>query len=499
MVATPVYQAAYSGLLKVFLDLLPQFAFRGKAVLPIVTGGSPAHVLAVDYALRPVLANLGAAHIGQGWFVPSSHISGVADGGVLIEPASLAPVAQVTDEFLATVQRQRRRRRCPARVDARRGARVSPIAGNPDLQVHRVTVGDPRLQPLLADLIVEYGTRYGRPSPNTQLTEVPASDFVEPYGAFLILKEDGVTVAGGAIRRYDPQTAEVKRVWTSHRHRRRGLARRVMAELEAAAAELGYQRIHLTTGPRQPEARNLYLAAGYTPRFDATADPETIGPLAFGKELCRRRACGLGAAAGRTSRRRTPAGLGRPRRRPARWRSTGNGAAENRPAGPIPCDRASMIAGMCTPSWSTADPDEHPGASSAAGRAPWGCSSGWRQRRRTAGARICTSTSIDPYPAGGGRIWRTAQSELLWMNSMARDVTIFTDESVTCEGPIVPGPALDEWVDGQGREILRRRRVGRPGRRVATGRFRQQADPVALPAVGARPGGPVAPRRVAGR
>ena len=40
VVATPVYQAAYSGLLKVFLDLLPQFAFRGKAVLPIVTGGS---------------------------------------------------------------------------------------------------------------------------------------------------------------------------------------------------------------------------------------------------------------------------------------------------------------------------------------------------------------------------------------------------------------------------------------------------------------------------
>ena len=61
---------------------------------------------------------------------------------------------------------------------------------------------------------------------------------------------------------------------------------------------------------------------------------------------------------------------------------------------------------------------------------------------------------IDPYPAGGGRIWRTAQSELLWMNSMARDVTIFTDESVTCAGPIVTGPALDEWVKVQGKEIL---------------------------------------------
>ena len=58
-----------------------------------------------------------------------------------------------------------------------------------------------------------------------------------------------------------------------------------MAELEPPPSSLGYRRIHLTTGPRQPEARNLYLAAGYTPRFDQAADPETIGPLAFAKEL----------------------------------------------------------------------------------------------------------------------------------------------------------------------------------------------------------------------
>lgn len=61
---------------------------------------------------------------------------------------------------------------------------------------------------------------------------------------------------------------------------------------------------------------------------------------------------------------------------------------------------------------------------------------------------------VDPHPAGGGRIWRGDQSELLWMNSIARDVTIFTDESVTCAGPIVPGPALDEWVAGPGRPVL---------------------------------------------
>jgi uncharacterized NAD(P)/FAD-binding protein YdhS len=59
-------------------------------------------------------------------------------------------------------------------------------------------------------------------------------------------------------------------------------------------------------------------------------------------------------------------------------------------------------------------------------------------------------TVVDPHPAGGGRVWRHRQSPLLWMNSVAKDVTMFTDASVTCEGPIVPGPSLDEWVAGPG-------------------------------------------------
>jgi FMN reductase len=62
VVATPVYKAAYSGLLKVFLDVLPQTALKGKLVLPLATGGSPHHMLALDYALRPVLQSLGAPH-----------------------------------------------------------------------------------------------------------------------------------------------------------------------------------------------------------------------------------------------------------------------------------------------------------------------------------------------------------------------------------------------------------------------------------------------------
>ena len=55
---------------------------------------------------------------------------------------------------------------------------------------------------------------------------------------------------------------------------------------------------------------------------------------------------------------------------------------------------------------------------------------------------------VDLHPPGGGHIWRSAQSPLLWMNSEAQDVTVFTDGSVTCEGPVVPGPSLAEWASG---------------------------------------------------
>lgn len=61
---------------------------------------------------------------------------------------------------------------------------------------------------------------------------------------------------------------------------------------------------------------------------------------------------------------------------------------------------------------------------------------------------------VDPFPVGGGRIWRRSQSPLLWMNSVAKDVTMFTDRSVVCAGPIVPGPTLDQWVAGPGRDVL---------------------------------------------
>ncbi|QIJ66374.1 GNAT family N-acetyltransferase [Streptomyces sp. JB150] len=158
--------------------------------------------------------------------------------------------------------------------------------------VLHVPVSDPRVRPLLRELGDEYCRRYGKDA-HAELSRYPDEEFTAPYGGvLLLLLQAGEPVAGGAFRRYDPQTAELKRIWTHSAHRRRGLARRVVAELEREAAARGYRRVHLTTGPRQPEARALYLATGYTPLFDTDADPETIGPLPFEKHLPAHRRAG---------------------------------------------------------------------------------------------------------------------------------------------------------------------------------------------------------------
>ncbi|WP_317447181.1 GNAT family N-acetyltransferase [Streptomyces collinus] len=162
---------------------------------------------------------------------------------------------------------------------------AQPPYTTPNLDVIHVAVSDPRVAPLLRGLGHEYSTRYGKDA-HAEIARYPDEEFIPPFGGLLLLLlEHGEPVAGGAFRRYDADTAELKRIWTHSAHRRRGLARRVVAELEREAGARGYRRVYLTTGPRQPEARGLYLATGYTPLFDTEADPETVGPLPFEKHL----------------------------------------------------------------------------------------------------------------------------------------------------------------------------------------------------------------------
>lgn len=98
VVATPVYKAAYSGLLKTFLDLLPQKAFEGKAILPVASGGSLAHALAIDYALRPVLSALGARVTVAGVFAEDAQLR-ILDGDLHLEAALAERLDEARQRF----------------------------------------------------------------------------------------------------------------------------------------------------------------------------------------------------------------------------------------------------------------------------------------------------------------------------------------------------------------------------------------------------------------
>lgn len=146
---------------------------------------------------------------------------------------------------------------------------------------------DPLAAPQLEGLAIEYSTRYGGDAKqkHSELLTHPAEEFDPPGGALIVAMSNGLPVAGGAFRRYDSTTAELKRIWTAPAYRRRGYAKLVVAELERIALQRGYTRVYLTTGWRQPEAVALYLAMGYTPLYDRSLHSEEIGRHPFEKPL----------------------------------------------------------------------------------------------------------------------------------------------------------------------------------------------------------------------
>jgi GNAT superfamily N-acetyltransferase len=151
-----------------------------------------------------------------------------------------------------------------------------------------------RASRLVAEMLADLNERYG---PGDFRTMAPR-DFEAPDGAFLVVVVGGSPAACGGFLRVDERTAELKRMFVRPAWRGRGVARRLLAELEGRAAALGYRRMRLETGVRQPEAIALYRSAGYdeVPRFPPFEDDERS--VCFAKTLT---VSGSAAPGGRSS------------------------------------------------------------------------------------------------------------------------------------------------------------------------------------------------------
>ncbi|MYM27700.1 NADPH-dependent FMN reductase [Duganella sp. CY15W] len=103
VVATPVYKASYTGILKAFLDLLPQDGLKDKLVLPLATGGSQSHMLALDYALRPVLQALEARQVLTSIYATSQQLTWNDVSGLTLDQAIAWRVQDGVDALSAAL------------------------------------------------------------------------------------------------------------------------------------------------------------------------------------------------------------------------------------------------------------------------------------------------------------------------------------------------------------------------------------------------------------
>jgi len=112
---------------------------------------------------------------------------------------------------------------------------------------------------LVMELLTELAARYGGPDPD----EPSPADLAPPRGCFLVAWLAGDAVGCGGVRAYDGDVGEIKRMYTRPGTRRRGIGRTLLDGIEERARTLGYARLVLETGTRQPEAITLYESFGY--------------------------------------------------------------------------------------------------------------------------------------------------------------------------------------------------------------------------------------------
>ena len=148
----------------------------------------------------------------------------------------------------------------------------------------RIEVADartPEATVLLALLTAELAQRYD----DDGAGDFKVDDTLQPRSVFLLGWLGGEAVACGALRPLEPAVAEIKRMYVAPTVRGRGLAKRLLAELETHARRMGFTVARLETGILQPEAIRVYESAGYY-RIENygfyQADPRSI---CFEKEL----------------------------------------------------------------------------------------------------------------------------------------------------------------------------------------------------------------------
>ncbi len=235
---------------------------KGSAVVTNVPGPEQQVFLAGARLVRAVFWVPQTGSVGLGVSILSYAgditVGVAADRNLVPDPAELTTAVQVELDAIVRL--------------------ALPVEG--EVTLRAVPFSSQLAQSLIAEVQQELVRRYGGPDE----TPVDPAEFAAPDGTFLVALLGGEPIGCAGLRRHGADV-EVKRMFVRIEHRRRGHARRMLAELERWAADRGHRRVVLETGLAQPEAIALYEATGYRPIDGFGHYRDEPSSRSFAKEL----------------------------------------------------------------------------------------------------------------------------------------------------------------------------------------------------------------------
>jgi DNA-binding MarR family transcriptional regulator len=159
--------------------------------------------------------------------------------------------------ILAPLEPAERDRLVAAMAEVERLIMAAAVDVKPELP------GSPDAKWCLARYVEDLAERFETGFDPQRSNPAPLTDMRPPRGVLMIARLDGRPVGCGVLKRKDATTGEIKRMWTAPDARGRGVARRVLRALEAAAKDFGLTKLQLETNRTLHEAQALYRSEGY--------------------------------------------------------------------------------------------------------------------------------------------------------------------------------------------------------------------------------------------
>ena len=141
-----------------------------------------------------------------------------------------------------------------------------------ELRIAEEPYNSPAANVLVPDYVAEIRAMYPDWRPDVPPRLMP-EDVEPPNGRWLVAYSDSKPVGCAALKRLDPTTAEIKRVYVAPEARGRGVARALLARLEEIARDVGYTTLRMDTGAKQPASVALFSSIGYERIADYNGNP----------------------------------------------------------------------------------------------------------------------------------------------------------------------------------------------------------------------------------